>query len=120
MFNLFARPAGQSRPVAEVVAEVAAGRMALIDVRETAEIRASGLAKGAIHIPLGLIPTRTDPAAPDRPAALADGRPVALYCASGGRSGRAAQIMRQLGYAEVVNIGGLGDWVAAGGQVVSA
>jgi phage shock protein E len=34
---------------------------------------------------------------------------VVLYCASGARSGVAARILKQAGYAEVVNAGGLGD-----------
>jgi len=32
-----------------------------------------------------------------------------LYCASGGRSSMAARLLKQAGYAEVVNAGGLGD-----------
>lgn len=116
MFN-FLRPKAQSPipPLAEIVAGVAAGAIALVDVRETAEVRASGKACGAVVIPLGLLALKADPAAPD--AALAPGRPVAVYCASGGRSGRAAQVLRQMGYETVWNIGGLRDWQAAGGQV---
>jgi len=120
MFNPFARRPEPGRPAAAVVAAVAAGEMTLIDVREAGEIRASGIAAGAIHIPLGLIPVKADPAAPDRPAGLREDRPVALYCASGARSGRAAQALRQMGYTDVTNLGGLADWVAAGGQVTAA
>jgi rhodanese-related sulfurtransferase len=34
---------------------------------------------------------------------------VVLYCASGGRSAMAARFLKQNGYADVVNAGGLGD-----------
>lgn len=43
-------------------------------------------------------------------------RPVYLYCASGGRSGRAASILERLGFETVVNAGGYGDLVAAGAE----
>jgi rhodanese-related sulfurtransferase len=89
--------------------------MILVDVRETGELRASGRARGALHVPLGVLALKADPSAPD--AALSPGKPVCVYCASGGRSGMAAQILTRLGYAPVWNIGGLGDWVAGGGQV---
>ena len=51
---------------------------------------------------------------------IAPGKPVCVYCASGGRSGRAAQMLQQMGYDQVHNVGGLGDWIAGGGQVVKA
>lgn len=119
MFN-FLRPRAPSPcpPLAEIMAGVAEGRVALVDVRETAEVRVSGKACGAVVIPLGLLALRADPKAPD--ALLAPGRPVAVYCASGGRSGRAAQVLRQMGYETVWNIGGLGDWQLAGGQLEKA
>ena len=34
---------------------------------------------------------------------------MVLYCASGARSGMAARVLKQAGYADVVNAGGLGD-----------
>ena len=43
-------------------------------------------------------------------------KPVAVFCAVGGRAGQAAQVLERLGYS-VHNIGGFGDWVSAGGAV---
>lgn len=107
-----------ARPsVAELAARVSTGEMILVDVRETGEVRASGLAAGAINLPLALVPQRADPRHPDHDKRLSPDRPVALYCASGARSGMAAQVLRRLGYAEVHNLGGLGDWISAGGSV---
>jgi rhodanese-related sulfurtransferase len=120
MFN-FLRPgakAAAAPSVAEISAAVARKDMVLVDVREPAEVRASGKAAGALTIPLGVLALKADPAAPD--ALLRPGKPVALYCASGGRSGMAAQVLTRLGYAPVWNIGGLADWQAAGGQVERA
>lgn len=120
MFN-FLRPAsGQVKPpsVAELAAAVSRKEIVLIDVRELGEVQASGKAKGALHIPLGVLALKADPSAPD--ALLKPGLPVAVYCASGGRSGMAGQVLGRMGYAPVWNIGGLGDWQAGGGQVERA
>ena len=43
---------------------------------------------------------------------------MALYCASGARSGMAAGQMLQMGYREVYNLGGIAHWRAGGGAVV--
>jgi phage shock protein E len=36
-------------------------------------------------------------------------RPLVLYCGSGVRSGKVAQFLRQAGFSDVTNAGGLGD-----------
>lgn len=42
-------------------------------------------------------------------------RPVFVYCRSGNRSGKAAKLMKELGFAEVYNLeGGFGAWSSAG------
>jgi rhodanese-related sulfurtransferase len=107
-------------PVPEVAAAVAAGDMILIDVRDVTEVRATGKAQGAIHIPLILLAARADPRHPEHEASLSSpDRPVALYCASGARSQMAKQMLEQLGYTTVYNLGGLADWRAGGGAVVA-
>ncbi len=100
---------------AACIAMAAAGEITLLDVREIGEVQASGLAAGALHIPLGLLPLKGDPKAPDFDCRLT-GKPVAVYCAAGARAGRAAQFLQAQGI-EAHNIGGFGDWVAAGGPV---
>ena len=116
MFSLF-RSSTTTRPrVADIAAEVAKGTMLLIDVRELAEAKASGVAQGARVIPLSLLPLRADPRQPG--CELPQGLPVAVYCASGGRSGMAADALARLGYGPVTNLGGLRDWAAGGGSVV--
>ena len=117
MFNFLRPSASRPQPpsIAEISAGVASGEILLVDVREPAELRASGKAKGAINVPLGVLSLKADPKAPD--AALKPGKPVVLYCASGGRSGMAVQMLQRLGYDPVWNIGGIGDWHAAGGQI---
>ena len=106
-------------PVPEVAAAVAAGDLTLIDVRDITEVRATGKAQGALHIPLMLLASRADPRHPEHEKALSPDRPVALYCASGARSQMAKQMLEQLGYTTVYNLGGLSDWRAGGGAIAA-
>ncbi len=101
---------------ADAVAKAAAGEMTLIDCREAGELRASGTALGALHIPLATLAMKADPKSPDYDKRLKTDQPIAIFCASGGRSGMGAQLLSRLGYT-AHNIGGFGDWCAAGGPV---
>lgn len=101
--------------VPQAIDMAAKGLITLLDVREVGEVAASGTAKGAVHIPLGLLPLKADPKAPDYDKRLA-GRPVAVFCAAGARAGRAVALLEQYGH-EAVNIGGFGDWCGCGGPV---
>ena len=117
MFN-FLRP-GATQPkmtAAEAVARAKTGEITVLDVREAGEVVSSGRAKGALHIPLALVSLKADPKAPDRVKGLDLTKPVAVYCASGMRSGAAVTALRKLGY-EAHNIGSIRDWAAAGGAI---
>lgn len=118
MFSAFrSAPTASRMSVTEVADQVAQGKMLLIDVREVAEAKASGVAQGAKLIPLSLLPLKCDPRQPG--CEVPQGLPVAVYCASGGRSGMAADTLTRMGYGPVVNLGGLRDWAAGGGKVVA-
>ncbi len=73
----------------------------LIDVRTHAEY-VSGHIDGAMHVPLDRVSHDVHRVAPDKAAA------VILYCRSGARSGHALALMRQMGYHNVHNGGGVG------------
>ena len=118
MFN-FLRPASAApkTSITEVIAKVKAGEILLIDVREKSELQASGTAQGAAHIPLALIAMKADPKSRDFDKRFKPDKPVAVFCASGARSGQAASTLQRLGY-EALNLGGFGAWVQAGGPVL--
>lgn len=82
----------------------------LIDVRTAGEWQ-SGVAKGAHLITLG------DSTMVDRVYGLAKedlGKPVAVICRSGARSGRAAKQLAQAGFTDVSNVrGGMMAWTRA-------
>ena len=79
---------------------IAAGAR-VIDVRTPAEF-ADGAFPGAINIPLAALPARMIELEPKD-------KPLVLYCASGARSGQAMRFLKQNGFADVVNAGGLDD-----------
>lgn len=117
MFGIF-RPAAASMTCAEAVRLAGDGKLVLIDVRNADEIARSGIARGALHIPLAELAKSADPYnSQSYRKELGSGRPIALYCASGARSGAAAKELRRLGHSNVHNIGRFSDWVAAGGPV---
>jgi rhodanese-related sulfurtransferase len=100
----------------DVIQSAAKGEITLIDVREGAELRAGGMARGAVHIPLATLALKAAPNSHDHDPRLSTARPVAVYCAAGARAGMAVQTLHSLGY-QATNIGGFGDWAAAGGPV---
>lgn len=88
--------------------ELKKGQAALVDVREDDEWR-TGHAVGAMHLSVNRI------AAGELPTQDTD-KKIYTYCASGGRSASAAQILKKKGY-EVINIGALSSWQSAGGKI---
>ena len=95
---------------------VAAGAL-LIDVRDSAELAQTGKAAGAVHIPRGSLEFKADLSSPTAEKSLAFDKPVILHCASGGRAALAGKLLKDMGYQKVYNLGGLKDWVEAGGKV---
>lgn len=102
--------------IQDIIAAAATGAVTVIDVRESSEVQATGQAKGALHIPLATLAMKANPSSPDYDKRIAQGKPIAVYCAVGGRAGMATQTLGKMGY-EAMNIGGFSDWAAAGGPV---
>jgi rhodanese-related sulfurtransferase len=81
-----------------------------LDVREQREWNLFRIA-GAVHVPLASVRERVG-------QAVTPGRRVVVYCARGGRAALAADVLRELGYADVSSIaGGVMGWVNAGGTL---
>jgi phage shock protein E len=72
----------------------------LIDVRTPQEFN-SGHIDGAINIPVQELSSRM--------AELDKAQPTVVYCASGARSGSAMGMMKDAGFAQVYNGGGIGN-----------
>ena len=97
--------------------EMAANGAVIVDLRDSAELAATGKAAGAVHIPRGSLEFKADPASPTAEKSLAFDKPVILHCASGGRAALAGKLLKDMGYEKVYNLGGFKDWVEAGGKV---
>ena len=102
--------------VDEARQKIEAGAL-VVDVRDAAEVEQSGKVAGAVHIPRGMLEFRADPETPYFDKGFAKDRPVILYCAAGGRAALSGQALKEMGYDEVYNLGGFGDWADAGGAV---
>lgn len=99
-------------PTVEVGAlpAVMADDQVILDVREDHEWSA-GHIEGAIHIPLGQLPTRVGELDPSVP--------TLVVCHIGGRSARATEWLHAQGH-DVTNVaGGMDAWQQAGRPVVS-
>jgi len=83
-----------------ILAKIRAGA-AVIDVRSPDEF-ADGAYPGARNIPVNALVGRLGDVGPKD-------KPVVVYCASGGRSAVAQQILKANGFADVTNAGGLED-----------
>ena len=88
-----------------------------LDVREPPELVASGKVCGALAVPRGLVEFRADPASPMHDAAFDRAKTVVAYCASGGRSALVGKTLKDMGYANVRNLGGFKGWLDAGGEI---
>ena len=80
--------------------KIAAGAK-IVDVRSPAEFK-DGAYAGAVNIPLHSLPARMNELEPKS-------TPIVLYCASGARSGQGARLLKQAGFTDVTNAGGLDD-----------
>ena len=75
----------------------------ILDVRTQAEYDA-GHIPGAVLIPNTEIETRAEEELPDKEQL------ILVYCRSGNRSKKAAEILVQLGYTNIKEFGGIIDW----------
>ena len=74
----------------------------LLDVRTAEEYR-EGHIEGSVNIPLDRI-SSVENTVKDKST------PLYVYCLSGGRSGQAVSYLKQIGYTNVKNIGGISSY----------
>lgn len=98
--------------------ELVADGALLLDVRDAPELQKAGHALGAHHIPRGMLEFRADPNTQFHDPELKFDRPIVIHCASGGRAALSGKLLKDMGYAQVFNMGGLEEWKATGGAMV--
>lgn len=87
----------------EQVRQKVAEGVLLLDVRTPQEY-AGGHIPGSRNIPLDELNERIESVLPDQ------SRPIIVYCQSGGRSAAAARLLKNMGYADVSDFGGIYNW----------
>lgn len=106
--------------VPEALSLVSDPGVVFIDVRETIEVQKAGVIEGAVHAPRGFLEFVADPESPMHNPALASGKKLVVYCASGGRSTLAVRTLMDMGVPNVFNLtGGFAAWKQAGGPTGS-
>ena len=105
--------------VAKAQELIAEGNTLVVDVREGPEVQQSGKVAGAVHVPRGMLEFLADPEAPSHDPRFGKDKTVIVYCASGGRSALAGQVLKEMGYGEVYCLGVFQDWADGGGAMAS-
>ncbi len=82
----------------------------LLDVRNPEELVEHGQIEGAVNIPIDELEARL--------AEVPKDQPIVTYCMVGGRASRAADTLREAGYDQPIQSGGITAWKEAGLEVV--
>lgn len=103
---------GQSKIDAKQLAELKKSSQ-LIDLRTDAELEKTGKIEGAVQINFASSDFSTLLDKLDKE------KPIIVYCAAGGRSGKAAAMLSQKGFKTIYDYkGGMNDWIANGNKTV--
>lgn len=101
--------------VEDALAKHGDDNVVIIDVRDGKAIEDTGTIAGALRIPRGFIEFAADEATPHHNQALSKDKEILLVCAAGGMAALTGRTLAEMGYENVYNIGGFGDWKDAGG-----
>ena len=93
------------------------GEAVFIDVRDSADIATTGTISGSLQIPRGFIEFAADELTPFHNKSLSKDKEIILVCGAGGMAALTGKTMIEMGYKNVKNIGGIGDWVKANGPI---
>ena len=88
-----------------------------IDVRDSADIAKTGTILGGLTIPRGLIEFIADEATPLYNKNLQKDVEIILICGVGGQAALAGKTLKEMGYSNVLNVGGIGNWEKNGGPM---
>ena len=104
--------------VDELRAEIAAGGVTVVDIRDVRERWDKGAIPGAKSMPRGMLEFWFDPDSPYYRSGLTFEDRYVLHCAGGHRSALAADVLQDLGYTNVAHLTvGFNGWQDAGGDV---
>ena len=103
----------------EGIAKYDVGNSLFIDVRDSGDIAKTGTIAGALRIPRGFLEFAADENVAYYNEKLKKDADIVLVCGAGGQAALAGKTLKDMGYKNVCNVGGISDWAAAGGKVES-
>jgi rhodanese-related sulfurtransferase len=104
--------------IEEVQHSLAHEHALLIDIRDVRERARLGTIPRAHHVARGLLEFWADPESHHYKEFFGDDRPIILFCAGGGRSALAADVLQRMGYPMVAHLEcGFDGWQQAGQPV---
>jgi rhodanese-related sulfurtransferase len=96
-------------------AERARGEVQVLDIRDVRERKKLGWIPGSMHVPRGMLEFWVDPTSEYYTGKVNPEKRIVLYCAQGGRSALAADVLREMGFPRVAHLeAGFNGWAAAG------
>ena len=97
------------------------GAIQLLDIRDIRERQKLGWIPGSLHVPRGMLEFWLDPTSPYHNGRVDPEKRIIIYCAGGGRSVLATDVLREMGFPDVANFEtGFNSWKAAGLPVEGA
>ena len=81
-----------------------------VDVTDASEVDKTGTIKNALKIPRGLIEFIADEETALYNPNLNKDDEIILICGAGGQAALAGKTLKEMGYKNVKNAGGIGDW----------
>ena len=96
---------------------IATANTLIIDVRETSEIKATGLIKNAVNIPKSIIDANFDYSLIKDHLNNNEDVTILVYCAVGVRSALVGHKLIKHGYKKVLNLGGFSEWTSLNGPI---
>ena len=93
------------------------GEALFIDVRDSADIANTGTITNCLRIPRGMMEFVADDASPLHNKNLSKNKEIILVCGAGGMAALTGKTLLDMGYTNIQNVGGIGDWIKAGGPV---
>ena len=93
------------------------GEALFIDVRDSADIANTGTITNCLRIPRGMMEFVADEASPLHNKNLAKNKEIVLVCGAGGMAALTGKTLLDMGYTKIQNVGGIGDWIKAGGPM---
>ena len=96
--------------VAEAIKKHTSNSSIFIDVRDSGDIQKTGTIKNALTIPRGFIEFAADDTTPYFNNKLDKNSEIILVCGAGGQAALAGKTLIEMGYNNVKNVGGIGDW----------